>query len=86
MANFTSCAAFVAASKACVDAFDAFAHKHTLVTTEHFKNNLEFFSGLDLTDEFETYIWGEHTSSSDVGPVQNPVHLPLTDAQLKALL
>lgn len=62
------------------------AYKHTLVTTEHFKNNLEFFSGLDLTDEFNTYIWGEHTFSTDVEVEPNPNHLPLTDAQLKALL
>lgn len=62
------------------------AYKHTVVTTEHFKNNLEFFSGLDLTDEFDTYIYGEGTTEIDIEVGPNPKHLPLTDKQLKALL
>ena len=33
-------------------------YKHTVITAQHFKNNLEFFSGLDLTEDFDTYIWG----------------------------
>jgi hypothetical protein len=61
------------------------AYKHTVVTTEHFKNNLEFFSGLDLSADFEQYIWGEATSTDiHIGP--NPKHLPMTEQQLKNLL
>ncbi len=62
------------------------AYKHTIVTTEHFKNNLEFFSGLDLTDDFNTYIWGESTSSTDIDVEPNPHHLPHSEAQLQKLL
>ncbi len=62
------------------------AYKHTIVTTEHFKNNLEFFSGLDLTDEFNTYIWGESSSTTDIEVDPNPHHQPLSDSQLQKLL
>lgn len=62
------------------------AYKHTIVTTEHFKNNLEFFSGLDLTEDFNTYIWGDDTTSTDIEVEPNPYHRPLTDKQLEALL
>lgn len=62
------------------------AYKHTIVTTEHFKNNLEFFSGLDLTDEFNTYIWGESTTTTDIEVGPNPHHRPLTEKQLNDLL
>ncbi|MES2526928.1 MAG: hypothetical protein V4598_07560 [Bdellovibrionota bacterium] len=62
------------------------AYKHTIVTTEHFKNNLEFFSGLDLSADFDQYIWGKATTSTTIEAGRNPKHLPLTDAQLKNLL
>ena len=62
------------------------AYKHTIVTTEHFKNNLEFFSGLELDADFEQYIWGEGTTTTDINVGTNPKHLPLSDKQLKNLL
>lgn len=62
------------------------AYKHTVVTTEHFRNNLEFFSGLDLSDEFNTYIYGEGTTDIDIETEPNPNHLPLSEKQLQALL
>lgn len=61
-------------------------YKHQVVTTEHFKNNLEFFSGLDLSQEFETYIWGVDSADSKHLHENSPHHQALTDAQLKALL
>ena len=61
------------------------AYKHTVITQEHFKNNLEFFSGLDLTEAFQTYIWGTNTPDSElVEPSE--IHKAMTDAELKSLL
>jgi hypothetical protein len=62
------------------------AYKHTVITTEHFKNNLEFFSGLDLTDDFNTYILGTNSKSDDHLLEANPHHLELSDEQVKSLL
>lgn len=62
------------------------AYKHQVVTTEHFKNNLEFFSGLDLSGEFDTYIWGKNSSDVEELLEENPHHLPLTDRELRKLL
>jgi hypothetical protein len=62
-------------------------YKHQVITTEHFKNNLEFFSGLNLSQDFGTYIWGKN--SPDVGHLEsekNPHHLPLSKSQLHSLL
>lgn len=60
-------------------------YKHQVITTEHFKNNLEFFSGMNLDSEFNTYIWGTNTEDSLVQE-ENPHHLPLTSNQLRNLL
>lgn len=62
------------------------AYKHTVITTEHFKNNLEFFSGLDLSADFETYIWGENTPDAGLLSEENPVHKELTSTQLHSFL
>lgn len=63
------------------------AYKHTVITTEHFKNNLEFFSGLDLTDDFNTYIWGENSSKDNhLLMEENPVHGPIDDKVLDQML
>lgn len=62
------------------------AYKHTVITTTHFKNNLEFFSGQDFSHEFETYIWGKNVESDDELIEENPKHRPLTSAQLAELL
>ncbi len=60
-------------------------YKHTLITQEHFKNNLEFFSGLDLTEDFRTYIWGENRDiPSRSAP--SPHHRGFTRAELLELL
>ena len=61
------------------------AYKHTVITQEHFKNNLEFFSGLDLSSDFETYIWGTNTPDSEKAET-NPVHKSLTASELQSLL
>ncbi len=60
-------------------------YKHTLITQEHFKNNLEFFSGLNLTDDFNTYIWGENVGlPSRIDP--SPHHRTLSRSNLLKLL
>jgi hypothetical protein len=61
-------------------------YKHTVITQEHFKNNLEFFSGLDLTLAFDTYIWGENTDEKKSHKKKNPIHKPLTENQLELIL
>jgi hypothetical protein len=61
------------------------AYKHTVITQEHFKNNLEFFSGLDLTEAFQTYIWGTNTTDAELTET-SPVHRPVSDSELKELL
>ncbi len=60
-------------------------YKHMVITQEHFKNNLEFFSGLDLTDAFNTYIWGENPPSNS-GHDFSPAHKELTKDQLISIL
>jgi hypothetical protein len=62
------------------------AYKRTVVTTEHFKNNLEFFSGLDLSHEFNTLIWGTNPAKSEESHEENPNHDALTAEQLRSLL
>lgn len=62
------------------------AYKHTVITTEHFKNNLEFFSGLDLSHEFQTYIWGKNPEGGEGVVEHNPNHVELTDAQVQQML
>jgi hypothetical protein len=61
------------------------AYKHTVITTEHFKNNLQFFSGLNFEAEFDTYILGPNESSKQ-SMEENPNHPHLTSEQLKAIL
>ena len=61
------------------------AYKHTVITTEHFKNNLEFFSGMDLSHDFDTYIYGKGAVNESVVE-ENPHHKELTDEQIKSML
>jgi len=61
-------------------------YKHTVITTEHFKNNLEFWSGLDLSNDFTQYIWGQNPEGSNLEVKRNPVHLPLSEKQLQRML
>jgi hypothetical protein len=61
------------------------AYKYTVITQEHFKNNLEFFSGLDLSGAFNTYIWGENANIGfDLSPAD--VHRPLSRKELDLIL
>ena len=62
------------------------AYKHQVITTEHFKNNLEFFSGVNLDVEFGTYIWGKNSDDSLVENRENPNHIKLSKEQLKLML
>jgi hypothetical protein len=61
------------------------AYKHQVVTTEHFKNNLEFFSGIKMDSEFDTFIFGKSHSESH-SHEENPVHKALSKSQLLNLL
>jgi hypothetical protein len=61
-------------------------YKHQVITNEHFKNNLEFFSGLDLNEAFSTYIFGKNSVDSEHLLEENPHHRPLTKSQLQSLL
>ena len=61
-------------------------YKHTVITQEHFKNNLEFFSGLDLTDDFNKYIWGQNEEELHSEHEASPAHKPLNKSQLEAIL
>lgn len=49
------------------------AYKHTVITDRHFKNNLEFFSGMDFSHDFDTLIWGINPSS-EIHLHGNPKH------------
>lgn len=62
------------------------AYKHTVITQEHFKNNLEFWSGLDLTDDFNTYIWGENPGEEFHSEEGSPAHKALSQAELNKIL
>ena len=61
-------------------------YKHQVITTEHFKNNLEFFSGLDLNDDFNTYIWGQTSADTEHLHEVNPHHLPISEEDLNSEL
>lgn len=60
-------------------------YKHTVITQEHFKNNLEFFSGLDLSVDFDTYIWGENADTEGFSE-ESPAHRTLKKKDLLSIL
>lgn len=62
------------------------AYKHTVITAEHFKNNLEFWSGLDLQDDFDRLVWGKSSHNETKVYEASEAHKPLTDRQLNSLL
>jgi predicted metalloprotease with PDZ domain len=62
------------------------AYKHTVITTEHFKNNLEFFSGLDLNDAFHTYIWGTNPEDELHSEEQSAAHKIISEKDLENML
>lgn len=61
-------------------------YNHTIITAEHFLNNLEFFSGLSLREDFEKYVWGKHGVDEGLTEDHNPFHTPVTPAQLRSIL
>ncbi len=61
------------------------AYRKTVITTEHFKNNLEFFSGLEFDGDFQTYIWGKNSKDAPEAG-ENPAHPELTEEELRGLL
>lgn len=61
-------------------------YKHQVVTTQHLKNNIEFFSGINLDEEFNTYIWGFTTTDTERLIEKNPNHAPLTKEQLQSII
>ena len=60
-------------------------YKHQVITEQHFKNNLEFFSGLNLDKEFDTYIWGQNVENEHLFE-ENPHHSNLSREQLQSIL
>lgn len=60
-------------------------YKHQVITQQHFKNNLEFFSGLNLDEDFGTFIWGTNVESKHLHEA-NPHHSVLSSDQLKSIL
>lgn len=64
------------------------AYNHTLVSTEHFKNNLEFFTGLELDALFDQHIYGRGDSSKRYHGKgkADPNHPHLSEEQLDSLL
>lgn len=61
------------------------AYKHTVVTTEHFKNNLEFWSGIKFQDEFDRYILNNNIVQPKIDE-ENHYHKALSDDYLKSIL
>jgi hypothetical protein len=61
------------------------AYKHTLITTEHFKNNLEFFLGEDLDQEFNQYVYNNSKSNIE-HEAHNPVHGTIRDEDLNQIM
>lgn len=60
-------------------------YKHQVITVQHFKNNLEFFSGLNLDEDFGTYIWGTNVETDHLHE-KNLNHSALTKDQLQSIL
>lgn len=66
-----------------------FATYHrTLITADHFRNNLEFFSGLNLWPLFQDQVYRNPPANSKVvAPSEGDLNHPhLTEAQLRSLL
>lgn len=63
-------------------------YKHTQITVDHFRNNLELFSGLNLWPLFQDHVYRNPPSSSKTSGhhEENPNHPHLTEAQLRSLL
>jgi len=64
-------------------------YKHTQITVDHFRNNLEFFAGQSFEHLFQDHVY-RNPSKTKANFVESHTidhnHAPLTAAQLKALL
>lgn len=63
--------------------------KFTTVTTEDFKSDLESYSNIDFTDDFNQYIYGGYPESNSRSPAvepPNPFHPSYTDKELRSIL
>ena len=55
---------------------------HTSVTTNDFKSDLENYSGLDLSEDFDQYIYGkDHTHKSTLNNSSENPHHPVIDLE-----
>lgn len=62
------------------------AFKHTVVTTEHFKNNLEFWSGINFDEDFNRYILNNDIVQPPKALEQNPYHPEMSAKDLRSIL
>ncbi len=63
--------------------------KFTTVTTNDLKSDLEEYTGLDLTEDFNQYIFGgglKNSRSPAVEPLENPYHPSYTDEELESII
>jgi hypothetical protein len=61
------------------------AYKHTVINTEHFKNNLEFWSGINFEEDFNRYILNNNIVQPKSGDV-NHFHPTITKKALRSIL
>ncbi len=61
-------------------------YKYTLVTTDHFINNLEFFSGLELSDLFQANVYTETPEGEEKAVEGSEYHPELTAEELDSLI
>lgn len=59
---------------------------HTTVTTDIFKSELESWSGLDLSDDFNQYILGQDIAEDSKSSKRSPHHPIVTEKDLKSIL
>ncbi len=63
-------------------------NSHKSVTTKMFKQELESYSGMSFTREFDRYIYGQkkEQSTDKAGVKENPYHVELSEKELENLL
>jgi hypothetical protein len=59
---------------------------YTPMTTEQFQIDLEAFSGLDLNQKFQTYIYGNKLNQSSSKSVGSEIHKKILPFQLYRFL
>lgn len=63
--------------------------KFTSVTTQDFKSDLEDYSNIDFTDDFNQYIYGGYPDTKGRAPAvepENPHHPGYTEAEINSIL